>query len=83
MHIPRVPGPQIHQTILITILWGLVAKIIIWENWFCLFAIWNIREIVYPKGPETPRFQNHINYYALGLGGLDYHLGELNLFAYQ
>ena len=39
--------------------------------------------IVYPKGPWTPGPPNHINYYILGLGGLVYHFGELDLFVYS
>ena len=128
LHIPKVPGPKIPQTILIIIIWVWVVWIIIWDNWICLCTIGNTREIAYPKEPRdagppkplinifcdlvawiliwknliclftigntkkiyiyipkcpgTPGPPNHIKYYILGLGGLDYHLGELNLFAY-
>ena len=83
LYIPRVPGPRVPQTLLITILLGLVAKIIIWENWICLRIIENTREIVYPKGPGPIGRPNHINYYTLGIGGQDYHLGEFDLFVYH
>ena len=78
-----VPGPQTPQTTLITILWDLVVWIIVWKNWICLCTDGNARGIGYPKGPGIPGHPNHINYYILGLGGLDYHLGELNLFVYH
>ena len=37
-----------------------------------MFIIENTRKIVYPKGPGTPGPPNHISYYTLGTGGLDY-----------
>ena len=48
-----------------------------------MFTIWIAKKIAYLKGPGTPGPPNNINYYALGDGGLDYHLGELNLFVYH
>ena len=73
-HIPKAPGPQIFQTILIMILQDLVAWVIILEIWICLFAFDNTMEIAHPKGPWTQSSPNHINYYTLGLGVLDYDL---------
>ena len=45
--------PRVPKTILIIILWDLVAKIIIWENWICLFICEDARGIAYPKNPGT------------------------------
>ena len=83
LHIPRALGFWVTQTILVTILLDLVGWIVIWENWICLFRIENRRDIAYPKGPGTPGPQNHLKLYIIGPGGLDYHLGELQLFVYQ
>ena len=79
----KIPGSRVTQTILITKFWDLVACIKTWENWNCLFIIAHAKGIVYPKGPVTPDPPNHVNYYILWLGGLDHHLGELNLFVYH
>ena len=40
-------------------------------------------EIIYPNRFGTPGPPNHISYYVLGLGGLDHHLGYLDLFVYH
>ena len=80
LHIPRIRGPRVSQTILVIIFSDLVAWIIIWENCICLFTVGNTKEFEYPKSPGTSGPTSHINYYALGVGGLDYHLGELNVF---
>ena len=77
------PPPPPPQTALITIRLGLVAKIIIWENWICVFTIENARGIAYPKGPGTTGPINHINYFILKMCCQDNKLGELNLFIYQ
>ena len=35
------------------------------------------------QSPRDPGPPNHINYYMLGIGGHDYHFGELDLFVYN
>ena len=41
------------------------------------------KELAYPKSPGTPGPPNHINYYILKFGYLDYHLGEFDLFVWH
>ena len=82
-HIPRAPGPRASQTILIIVFCEFVVWVIIWEDWICLRIIENTRNNAHPKGPGTLGPPNHISYYIQGIGGLDYHLGELNLSVYH
>ena len=60
-----------------------MAKIIIWENWNCLFTIENAKGIAYPKGTGTPGPPTHISCYILKIGGQDYELEEFGLFVYH
>ena len=60
-----------------------MANIIIWEDFISLFKIENNTKIACPKDLGTPGPPNHVNYYVLKFGGLGYHLGGLNVFAYD
>ena len=79
LHVPKAPETRVPRTILIIMFCGLAAWIIMWKNWV-RWSNANVREIAYPKKPGTRGSPNHVNYYVLGFGGLDYHLGELDLF---
>ena len=48
-----------------------------------MFIIEHKKEFEYPKDPGTLGPPNHIDYYNLRFGGLDFHLGDLNLFVYN
>ena len=65
LHIPKVLGFRVPQTVLITIFCGLVAKIIVLENLICSFIRDNTMKAKYPKSPGTPYPPNHINHYIL------------------
>ena len=56
-YIKRSRNPVPPQTILIAIFCGLVAKIIIWENWFCVFIMEVQWKMYIPKapGPRIPQ----------------------------
>ena len=45
-----------------------------------MFTIENAKGMAYLWVPGPLGSPNHINYYILGFGGLDYNLGELNWF---
>ena len=81
--ITKVPGHRAPQILLITIFCDLVPWIITLENWICLFTISDSMRNLYSKGPRSPGPPNHISYYTLGPGGLDYNFGELKLVVYH